>query len=92
VASERKLFPESITSKQEYLILDTFTKGYLFGFTALEKEGKCRVTFEVRSKKAQVLKIHRQQFFDFFGGELGEPVAQMKGIIKSMQVWFIMKL
>jgi hypothetical protein len=49
VASERKLFPESITSKQDYLILDTFTKGYLFGFAALVKEGKCTFTFEVRS-------------------------------------------
>lgn len=56
------------------------------------KEGKCRFTFEVRSKKAQVLKIHRQQFLDFFGGELGEPVFFMQGITKTMQIWLNMKL
>ena len=92
VVQERKLVPQSISSTQDYLILDTFTRGQIFGFSSLRREGRCRFTFEVRSKKAQVLKIHRQLFLDYFGGELGEPMMQLHGINKSIHNWLKFKL
>lgn len=92
VAQNRKIFPDCIRSSQTYIVLDVFKKGDIFGTNAVIGDGKSRFTFEVRSKKAQILKIHRQQFHDCFGGHLGEPTCQLQGISKSMQLWLEMKL
>ena len=64
---------------KENLILDVFKKGDFFGGEAIVSDGNSKFTFEAKSKKVQVLKIHKQQFLEHLGGVLGEPICVLQG-------------
>ena len=74
------------------MIMDKLHKGDIFGEQSALNDELSNLTFEVCSKKAQVSKIQKDKFFEFFGGLDGEPVTQLKSSILLKKIWLNMKL
>lgn len=74
------------------MIMDKLQKGEIFGEQSALNDELSNFTIEVCSKKVQVMKIHKDKFYEVFGGQDGEPVTQLRSNILLKKIWLNMKL
>eukprot|EP00347_Sterkiella_histriomuscorum_P017137 403350523 len=89
-----QIFPEQIQQdkNKKHLVIGYIQRGECFGEHSALNDLPNPYTIEVFTKKAEVYKILRSNFVQYFGGLQGEPVERLRASILLKQNWLKSKL
>jgi CRP-like cAMP-binding protein len=76
---------------QRFVVFSDMKAGDIFGEQSAIFDQPNPWTIEVTSRKAVILKIHRSQFIQHFGGSDGAPAKHLRSLIQMKRNWDLMK-